>query len=42
MLYYSKQAPRDRIGHLTDDKLALRLVEIVYRNLEVELEGNVE
>jgi hypothetical protein len=38
MLYYSTQAPRDRMGHLADDKLAFRLIEVVYRNLEVELE----
>ena len=42
MLYYSKQAPHDRTGHLAYDKLALRLVEIVYRDLEIELEGNGE
>jgi hypothetical protein len=42
MLYYSTQAPRDRMGHLADDKLAFRLIEVVYRNLEVELEKHGE
>ena len=37
--YYSKQAPCDWTGHLTDNKFALRLIKIVYRNLEVELQG---
>ena len=29
-----------RTGTLADDKLAFRLIEVVYRNFEVELEGN--
>jgi hypothetical protein len=42
IFHYSKQVPYDRMEHLADDKFAFRLIKIVYRNLEVELEGNRE
>ena len=41
-LYYSEQELRDKTGHLADDKLSFRLIEIVYGNFEVELERNEE
>jgi len=36
----TEQEPRDRTGHLADDKLAFCLIEIVRRNFEIELERN--
>ena len=41
-LYYSEQELREKTGHLADDKLSFRLIEIVYGDFEVELERNEE
>jgi hypothetical protein len=41
-LYYLEQELRDRSGHLADDELSFRLIEIVYRDFEIKLERNEE
>ena len=37
-MHYLEQELRDRTGHLANDKLSFRLIEIVYRDFEVKLE----
>jgi hypothetical protein len=37
-VHCSGQEHRDKTGHLANDKLPFRLIEIMYRNFEVELE----
>jgi hypothetical protein len=33
---------RNRMGHLANDKFPFRLIEIMYRNFEIELERDGE
>jgi hypothetical protein len=41
-LYYLDKELSVKTGHLADDKLSFRLIEIVYGDFEVELERNEE